>query len=332
MTAIDLQLSAQAEQTIATRQTQIERELSRALRHQRGIIILVLYRSDWVREAVQTQLMQQLRAQQTTVEEVRITSRLPDLPAQVAAFARPAQTVVFGLGLRNGGEPAYRALNLQREQFVTEKWKVVLWLTEGELQQLMTTATDFWVFRHRYLEFLEMPSSPKTAKGLLNETKTPVEFIDPAEEASILVQIEQRQQLLAQLPDNDETMATRAFLWRSIAEQHYKLRAFDQAENAYQMVLQTSQAAEDHITTALGYHRLGIIKQQQRDWDAAHAFYQQALQIDIDFNDRHSQASTLHQLGRIKQQQRDWDAAHTFFRQAEQIFIDFDDSHSLEIV
>ena len=59
--------------------------------------------------------------------------------------------------LETGGQLALNSLNYRRELLVEHGIKVVFWLEESRLQWLASGAPDFWAFRHRVVEFLELP-------------------------------------------------------------------------------------------------------------------------------------------------------------------------------
>ena len=51
------------------------------------------------------------------------------------------------------GMDIYRSLNLYRETFIENQIRAIFWLNTEEAADLPRCAPDFWVFRHRVVEF-----------------------------------------------------------------------------------------------------------------------------------------------------------------------------------
>jgi tetratricopeptide (TPR) repeat protein len=85
-----------------------------------------------------------------------------DVPIILRDFPAREETVFFVSGLQWGGgrgySNAYRALNLHREYLVETKIRSVFWITQAESKQMTRHAPDFWAFRHKVVDFLDLPS------------------------------------------------------------------------------------------------------------------------------------------------------------------------------
>jgi len=90
-----------------------------------------------------------------------------DIPMFLSRYPARESTVFFVKGLKLAGRKesyhAYRALNIRRELLVDHRIRVVFWLTETEAADLPARAPDFWVYRHRVIEFLEAPAPENIA-------------------------------------------------------------------------------------------------------------------------------------------------------------------------
>jgi tetratricopeptide (TPR) repeat protein len=119
-----------------------------------------------------------------------------------------------------------------------------------------------------------------------------------------------------------------------LANAYLETKQFDRAKQSYQnkleviAALQSIDARQKGLSTAITYHNLGIVAQELREWDDARHNYHQALAIFVEFGDRYSQASTYHQLGRVAEELREWDGARHNYRQSLAIFVEFGDRYS----
>jgi Flp pilus assembly protein TadD len=121
---------------------------------------------------------------------------------------------------------------MQRELFVEERVKAVLWLTTAEANNLARHAPDFWAFRHRVVEFVSQrsPAGIKLPAGvLLWDTQTTVEIFDSPEAG-----IRAREDLLARLPRTLESLSTRTELYYSIGYLRWIAGDLEQAARAVQ--------------------------------------------------------------------------------------------------
>jgi tetratricopeptide (TPR) repeat protein len=107
-----------------------------------------------------------------------------------------------------------------------------------------------------------------------------------------------------------------------------ELREWDDARHNYHQALSICVEFDDRYSQASTYHNLGIVAQELREWDDARHNYHQALAIKVEFGDRYSQASTHHQLGRVAEELREWDDARHSYHQALAIFVEFGDRYS----
>jgi tetratricopeptide (TPR) repeat protein len=133
-------------------------ELSQALRWDRPSLLLAVHRSELVRAQVEAQLTVGLQVDPSPYIVDRTNA---DIPLEIRGDPDRAHKFYLVRGLRWGGggghSNAYRALNMHREFLVEDRVRLLLWLTPFEARQLPRFAPDFWAFRHRYAEFLDLP-------------------------------------------------------------------------------------------------------------------------------------------------------------------------------
>jgi tetratricopeptide (TPR) repeat protein len=138
-------------------------ELALGIRWERPSLILVTYRSEHIKNTVQAILAKSLGASGKAVIHYKVDKVHYDIPLELLGHSNHEQAVFFISGLRWGGgrgySNAYRALNMHREYFVEGNIKAIFWLNNIELKQITRFSPDFWAFRHKVIEFSDLPST-----------------------------------------------------------------------------------------------------------------------------------------------------------------------------
>lgn len=136
-------------------------ELSLAVKWQRPSILIAVYLSEIIRAQAQNILSSRLEGIHQSVKAVRVNAREFDIPLGLSQNPAGERTIFFVTGLKWGGGKrgfnAYRALNMRREFFVDYQIRAVFWLTIKEANLLPRRAPDFWAFRHKVVEFFDIP-------------------------------------------------------------------------------------------------------------------------------------------------------------------------------
>jgi len=137
-------------------------ELALGIQWEKPSLILVIYRSEHIKNIVQVTLAKTLRDSGHIVLQYSVDKLHYDIPLDLLDHPKHQQAVFFVCGLRWGGgrgySNSYRALNMHREYFIEGNIKAIFWLTAYEEKQLARFSPDFWAFRHKVVEFLDLPS------------------------------------------------------------------------------------------------------------------------------------------------------------------------------
>jgi len=147
-------------------------EISLGIRWECASINILVYRSEKTKNLVQAKLVESLRQAGNPVSQFIIDNSHFDVPFELREFPLHEQVVFFVSGLQWGGgrgySNAYRALNMHRETLIEEKIKAIFWITVNEARQLVCFSPDFWAFRHKVVEFVDLPSSgnARTTKSI----------------------------------------------------------------------------------------------------------------------------------------------------------------------
>jgi tetratricopeptide (TPR) repeat protein len=136
-------------------------ELALAVKWHRPSILLAIYTSEFVCAEAQLILEKELAKLGQSVSRLTVSPERSDIPMFLSKHPERYKTIFFVAGLmletKQGGYHAYRALNIRRELLVDHRIRVVFWITEKEAADLPVHAPDFWAFRHRVIEFLDLP-------------------------------------------------------------------------------------------------------------------------------------------------------------------------------
>lgn len=162
-------LEVNGKDTVEDRVNIVLDELSLGIKWERPSLILLIYRSEHIKNKVQTLLAKSLGESGQAIFYYIVDKFHYDIPLELLDHPKHKRAVFFVSGLRWGGgrgySNAYRALNMHREYLVEGNIKALFWLTKKEGKQLARFSPDFWAFRHKVVEFLELPSK-KSIKPL----------------------------------------------------------------------------------------------------------------------------------------------------------------------
>ena len=137
-------------------------ELRLGIQWERPCLVVIVYRSEHIKKIVQAILANSLGESEQIVIHYSVDKLHFDIPLELLDHPKHKQAVFFVSGLRWGGgrgySNAYRALNMHREYLVEGSIKAIFWLTKNEAKQLTRFSPDFWAFRHKVVEFIDLPS------------------------------------------------------------------------------------------------------------------------------------------------------------------------------
>jgi tetratricopeptide (TPR) repeat protein len=194
-------------------------ELELALRWRRPSILLAVYASEFARKEGEAALSAQLAKLDQHVIAIQINEKSFDVPALVLDHPGREGAVFFISGLRWGGgkgkHNAYRSLNLGREYFVENQTHVVFWLTKQEASDLPRHAPDFWAFRHRVIDFPDLPVRVEALPALEKLFWGTLDAEVLREEADAKIAL--RENMLANLPEGNESALARVEMIESLA-------------------------------------------------------------------------------------------------------------------
>ena len=156
-------------------------ELSLGNRWRSPCLIISIYRSEHIKKKVEAILAKSLGKSGQAVIHYSVDKLHYDIPNDLLEHPKHRHAVFYVSGLRRGGgrgySNAYRALNMHRETLVEGKIRAIFWVTTQEAMQLARFSPDFWAFRHKVVEFPDLPSTnkskqPAPSKSILSSRTT----------------------------------------------------------------------------------------------------------------------------------------------------------------
>jgi tetratricopeptide (TPR) repeat protein len=209
-------------------------ELSLGIQWERPSILLLVYRSEYIKTNVQTILAQTLRESGQLIYYYSVDKEHYDIPLELLNHPKHEKAVYFVSGVRWGGgrgySNAYRALNMHREYLVEGNIKTIFWFTIHEGNQVARFAPDFWAFRHKVIEFPDLPApdpnqasrcSDRTDRKLFTESPNELKILIKKAEESVELgcmeeAIQNYQKALRKYPDQAAILLPMAEIYLSM--------------------------------------------------------------------------------------------------------------------
>ncbi len=290
----------QATESLDERTAMLFEELELAIRWERPSILIAVYESDITRAEVEAALARRLSGLGQRVAPFQASEKEYDIPLILSQKPEREQTVFYVSGLRwgggKGGARAYQALNLHREYFVDPPIRAVLWLTKAEAGFLPRRAPDFWAFRHRVIEFVDLPAHKGEALS-----RTELTWGDWDTEASpegADGKISLREELLASLPEGEESQAARSDLLYPLAILYWAKGDYERSTSLLKQGLDIALRLQDRRMSSCFWIGLGILETSAGHANKALSAFKKAAKLNPgDTVPWSNVAITYHQMG-----------------------------------
>ena len=262
--------------------------LIRAHKYNKASILFALYLSEYVRADVEKEIRQLLNEQGLEALSVD-AGEYKDLPSFFSSRSAE-RTVFFVHNLEKGFPEALRYLNFKREEIIDHRVKAVFWVTDKELTRIGNEAPDFFAFRNRVVEFIEVPLAEERRPAL-------VEFALETEYRSldeIKHSIELKETLLSELSKDDEISG---YLLGSLGILYYQIGSYKKAIEYHEKALVISKEIGDRRGEGNQLGNLGLAYSDLGQVEKAIEYYEQALVISKEIGDRRGEGNHLGNLG-----------------------------------
>jgi tetratricopeptide (TPR) repeat protein len=292
---------------IKARVSRLGNYLIRAHKYNKASILFALYLSEYVRADVEKEIRQLLDEHGLEAFSVD-AGEYKDLTSFFSSRSAE-KTVFFVHNMEQGFPESLRYLNFKREEIIDHRVKAVFWVTDKELTCIGNEAPDFFAFRNRVVEFIEVP---------LAEDRRPaiVEFALETEYKSldeIKRSIELKETLLSELSEADEISG---YLLNSLGILYFQISSYDKAIEYYERALGISREIEDKVGEGNAIGNLGIAYSNLGQVEKAVEYYEQALVISKEIGDRRGEGNHLGNLGNAYRNLGQVEKAIEYYEQA----------------
>ncbi len=267
-------------EAFAERVERLVDELTLAIKWDMPSILLAVYRSYFVMIDAQTALAERLRSLGQRVEYFIVDHKQADILWRLSEHPNLAKTVFFVRGLQFGGQAALNSLNIRRDYFFDYRIRAVFWLTEPEALKLPYAAPDFWSWRHRVVEFLEVPDPSQLSRlGKVARDMAWRGFQGRARYKDTEGKIALRESLLAELPKTSETLMARAELCYTLAGLYEVAGQPEKSLEASQKALELAHQSGNRRLEARCENSLAAIYAEQAEYSQAIEAYRRAMAL-----------------------------------------------------
>jgi len=273
---------------IEVRVSRLGNYLIRAHKYNKASILFALYLSEYVRADVEKEIRQLLNEQ--GLESLGVDAgEYKDLPSFFSSRSAEG-TVFFVHSMEKGFPEALRYLNFKREEIIDHRVKAVFWVTDKELTRIGNEAPDFFAFRNRVIEFVEVPLAEERRPAV-------VEFALETEYRSldeIKRSIKLKETLLSELSKDDEISG---YLLSSLGILYDQIGSYKKAIEFHEQALVISKEIGDRRGEGNHLGNLGLAYSHLGQVEKAIEYYQKALVISKEIGDRRGEGADLGNLG-----------------------------------
>jgi tetratricopeptide (TPR) repeat protein len=266
----------EAKDTFESRVSRLANYLTRAYRYNKPSILFAMYLSEFLRSDVEKSLKSALVEQGLKVVRVD-AGNIKDLPAFFSAIN--SDNTVFSVhNMEKGFPDALKYLNFKREELIEHNVKAVFWVREEELARISLDAPDFFAFRNRVVEFMEVTTAEERRPAL-------VEFALETEYRSveeIKRSIELKEKLLSELSSEAEISG---YLLGSLGNLYWQISSYKKSRDYTEKALKTAQEIGDRRGEGNHLGNLGLAYSHLGQVEKAIQYYEQALVIGKEIKD-----------------------------------------------
>jgi tetratricopeptide (TPR) repeat protein len=285
---VNKEIMIEVKETFESRVSRLANYLTRAYKYNKPSILFAMYLSEFLRSDVEKSLKSVLVEHGLEVVSVDAKNN-KDLPAFFSAM-NSDNTVFFAHNMEKGFPDALQYLNFKREELVEHHVKAVFWVREEELARISLDAPDFFAFRNRVVEFMEVPTAEERRPAL-------VVYVLETEYKSrdeIKRSIELKEKLLSELSAEDEISG---YLLFSLGNLYYQIGSYKKSIEYTEKALKIAQDIGDRQNEGPLLGNLGLAYYAQGQVERAIEYHKQALTIAKEIGDRRNEGNRLGYLG-----------------------------------
>jgi tetratricopeptide (TPR) repeat protein len=279
---------SEAKDTFEARVSRLGNYIIRAFKYNKPSILFALYLSEFIREDVEKSLEKSLKEQGLKVVDVD-TGINKDIPTFISSM-NSDNTVFLVHNLEKGFPEAFQFLNFKREELIEHHAKVLFWVKEKELARISEEVPDFFAFRNRVVEFMEVPVAEERMPALI-EFASEIEYKSLDE---INRSIELKEKLLAELSGEDEISE---YLLGSLGVLYLRIGSYKKSIKYCEKALEIAREIGDIQGEGARLGNIGNAYIAIGDAKKAIEYGKKALIIAQEIGDRINEGTWLNNLG-----------------------------------
>ena len=305
-------------ETFESRVSRLANYLTRAYKYNKPSILFALYLSEFLRSDVEKLLKSALVEQGLEVVSVDAANN-KDLPAVFSA-TESNNTVFFVYNLYKGFPDALQYLNFKREELLEHHVKAVFWVREEELVHISLEAPDFFAFRNRVIEFMEVPTVEERRPALV-EFPLEIEYksLDELKQSIAL-----KEKLLSELSAEAEISG---YLLGSLGVLYWQIGSYKKSLEYLEKALKIARDIGDRVNEGAMFGNIGLAYYSVGQVERAIGYYKQALAIAKEIGDRRGEGMHLGNLGTAYANRGQVKRAIGYYEQAFAIAKEIGDRH-----
>ncbi len=310
---------SEVKDTFEARVSRLGNYIIRAFNYDKPSILFAMYMSEFLRADVEKSFEKSMKEQGLNVVNVD-AAKNKDIPSFISS-TNSNNSVFLVYNMEKGFPEVLQFLNFKREELVERHIKVIFWVKEEELARISLEAPDFFAFRNRVVEFMELPAMGERRPALVEfALETEYKSVDEIKRS-----IELKEKLLYELSNEAEISE---YLLVSLGILYEKIGYYTKMIEYTEKALKISSKIGDRGGESAAFMNLGVAYRALGDEKKAIEYLEKALEIAQEIGDRNREGLVLANLGNSYRDLNDIQKAIKYYEKALKIIQELKDKRS----
>ena len=254
-------------------------ELELAIQWDRPSALLVACNSEPIRMDAETALENYLIEQGQEIVHIQMDEMSGlNLINYLQDFPSAANHIFFIRGVNAEQGKILSILGRHQDILINKNIRAVFWLTQKTLLELAGFAPDFWGYRQRVIDLLDFPNPDHILQTVIDSAwQGTGEYTDHLEDTEKIINLHEA--FLTELPENEESIPTRANLLLTLGILNWRKGNFEKADDLLQEAIKIAVSLENNWFEAECFNAIALVKFSQGKHDEAIDSYKQAIAI-----------------------------------------------------
>lgn len=267
---------------------QLYYELELAVMWQRPSILFAIYHSESIRKEAESILSNRIAILKQKISTILLDD-IDDLKKVPDLFRSPSsqETIFFVRGMiwdcSQDSVDVYKEINKYQDLFPDNSIRVVFWIMEKEISNLIACAPEYWNFRHRAVDLTYVAQGKQVTKTPPIEEDTK-DDLDREEKAFIDTTSSPPPKIVSETsignpPSSEDKVAENANFLLMLGISNWRENNHQKALDYILVALETTKLLQDQSFKAQCYHALALVKTGLKRFEEAIDAYQQAVSL-----------------------------------------------------